>query len=169
MLKSMAKMELRVPQGKGAVSGMVSGIFRNFGPIVLNGEMAYWSMIDSCVKCWQYFPTQITSWNSVSMSNWPFYDIGLVRFKIEVGVENVTQHTQHSDCQCHSSSKAGHSLGLRLGLIMLRFWVVCQIRPGTHLSQSVYQILTAYSFALLENKTELTHDSNLAPNERVGI
>ena len=53
-------------------------------------------MIDSCVKTWQYFPTQITSLNSVS--NWLSYDI--VRFKIEVGVkekfmyQNVTQHAQ---------------------------------------------------------------------------
>jgi len=30
-----------VPQGEGAVSGMVCGIFQNFGPIVLNGDMAY--------------------------------------------------------------------------------------------------------------------------------
>jgi len=30
-----------VPQGGGAISGMVSGIFRNFGSTDLNGEMAY--------------------------------------------------------------------------------------------------------------------------------
>jgi len=30
-----------VPQGEGAVSGMVFGIFRNFGSIDLNGDMAY--------------------------------------------------------------------------------------------------------------------------------
>jgi len=34
-------MEVHVPQGEGAVSGMVSGIFPNFGSIDLNGEMAY--------------------------------------------------------------------------------------------------------------------------------
>ena len=67
-----------------------------------NAEMAYWSMIDSCVKSWQYFsthPTQITSLNSVSNSL--SYDI--VRFKIELGVEekfmckNVTKQTQHGN------------------------------------------------------------------------
>ena len=56
-------------------------------------------MIDACVKSWQYFPTQITSLNSVSNSL--SYDI--VRFKIEVVVEekfmckNVTKQTQHGD------------------------------------------------------------------------
>jgi len=34
-------MEVNVPQGEGAVSGVVSGIFRNFGSIDLNGKMAY--------------------------------------------------------------------------------------------------------------------------------
>jgi len=33
-------MEVHVPQGEGAVSGMVCGIFRNFGFIDLNGAMA---------------------------------------------------------------------------------------------------------------------------------
>jgi len=51
-------MEVHVPQGEGAVSGMVSGIFRKFDHIVYNAEMAYWSMIDSCVKS---FPTHMTS------------------------------------------------------------------------------------------------------------
>jgi len=32
-------MEVHVPQGKGAVSGMVSGIFRNFGAIDVNREV----------------------------------------------------------------------------------------------------------------------------------
>jgi len=74
-------------------------------PILFNGERTYWSMIDLCVESWQYFPTQITSLNSVS--NWLSYDI--VRFKIEVGVEekfmykNVTQHRQ--DC-CRSVATA---------------------------------------------------------------
>jgi len=60
-------------------------------------EMAYWSMIDSCVKSWQYFPTQILNYVSNSLS----YDV--VRFKIEVGVEekfvckNVTKQIQHGD------------------------------------------------------------------------
>jgi len=64
-----------------------------------NGEMAYWSIIDSCVKSWQYFPTQNVSLNSVK--DWLFYDT--VRFKIELGVEekfmckNVTKQTQHGD------------------------------------------------------------------------
>ena len=30
-----------MPQGEGAVSGMVSGSFRNFSPVVLNDDMAY--------------------------------------------------------------------------------------------------------------------------------
>jgi len=33
--------EVHVPQGEGAVSCMVLGIFRKFGSIHLNGEMAY--------------------------------------------------------------------------------------------------------------------------------
>jgi len=61
-----------------------------------NAEMAYWSIIDSCVKSWQYFPTQITSLNS--LSNSLSYDV--VRFEIELGVEekfmckNVTKQAQ---------------------------------------------------------------------------
>jgi len=31
-----------------------------------NAEMAYWSIIDSCVKSWQYFPMQNVSLNSAS-------------------------------------------------------------------------------------------------------
>jgi len=34
-------MEVHVPQGEGAVSGMVFGSFRNFGSINLNAQMAY--------------------------------------------------------------------------------------------------------------------------------
>jgi len=34
-------MEVHMPQGEGAVSGMLSGIFRNFGSVDLNGEMAF--------------------------------------------------------------------------------------------------------------------------------
>jgi len=45
----------------------------------------YWSMIDSCVKSWQYFRTQNVSLNSVK--NWLSYDV--VKFKIEMGVEGV--------------------------------------------------------------------------------
>jgi len=57
--------------------------FWHFCPIVFNREMRYWLLIESCVKSWQYFPTQITSLNSVS--NWLSYDI--VKFGIEVGVD----------------------------------------------------------------------------------
>jgi len=34
-------MEVHVPQGESAVSGMVFGIFQKFGSIEMNGEMAY--------------------------------------------------------------------------------------------------------------------------------
>jgi len=76
-------VEVHVSQGEGAVSGMVSGNFWHFQPIVFNREMRYWSLINSCVKSWQYFPTQISSLNSVS--NWLSYDI--VRLKVEVGID----------------------------------------------------------------------------------
>jgi len=64
-----------------------------------NAEMAYWSIIDSCLKSWQYFPTQNVSLNSVK--DWLSYDV--VRFKIELGVEekfmyrSITKQTQHGD------------------------------------------------------------------------
>ena len=64
-----------------------------------NAEMAYWSIIDSCVKSWQYFPTQNVWLNSVK--EWLSYNI--VRFKIELGVEkkfkckNAIKQTQHGD------------------------------------------------------------------------
>jgi len=64
-----------------------------------NAEMAYWSIIDSCVKSWKYFPTQNVSLNSAK--EWLSYCI--VRYKIKLGVEekfkckNATKQTQHSD------------------------------------------------------------------------
>ena len=68
-----------------------------------NAEMAYRSIIDSCVKSWQYFPTQNVAWNSVN--EWLSYDV--VRFKIELGFEekfickNVTKQTlQLWLCRC---------------------------------------------------------------------
>ena len=69
-------------RGRGCLAWFLAflGIFAAFFSM---GEMTYWSLIDSCVKSWQYFPTQITSLNSVS--NWLSYDI--VRFKIKVGVD----------------------------------------------------------------------------------
>jgi len=114
-----------MPQGEGAVSGVVSGIVRHFRPILYNGDIriqTYWSIIDSCVKNWQYFRTHGIQLNSVSNSL--YYDV--VRFKIEVGVEekfmykNVTQHRQHGDR--HSSSKAAprrHLSDLDLTINML--------------------------------------------------
>jgi len=48
-----------------------------------NAEMAYWSIIDWCVKNWQYFRKHGMPLNSVSNSL--SYDI--VRFKIEVGLK----------------------------------------------------------------------------------
>ena len=84
-------MEVHVPQRKGAVTGMVSGSFRNFVPIVLNAEMV-------CEKM-SIFPYADYILNSVS--NCFSYDI--VGFKIEVGVKekfmykNVTQHTHHGN------------------------------------------------------------------------
>ena len=101
-------MEVHVPQGEGAVSGVVSGIFRKFDRIVYNAEMAYWSMIDSSVKSWQYFPTQITSLNS--MLNSLSYDVVTSQVQDRSGSwreiyvqKRNTKHTQHS--HCHSSSK----------------------------------------------------------------
>jgi len=76
-----------IVEGEGAVCGEY------------NAEMAYWSIIDLCVKSWQYFPTQTVSLNSAE--EWLSYDI--VRFKIELGVEekfkckNATKQTQHRD------------------------------------------------------------------------
>jgi len=69
--------------------------------------MAYWSIIDSCVKNWQYFPTQNAAWNS--MNAWLSYDI--VRFKIELGVKqkfickNVT--LRHATSLSYSGPAAG--------------------------------------------------------------
>jgi len=60
-----------IVEGEGAVWGEY------------NAEMAYRSIIDSCVKSWQYFPTQNVAWNS--MKEWLSYDI--VRLKIELAVE----------------------------------------------------------------------------------
>jgi len=73
-------MDVHVPQGEWAVSGMVSGIFRHFRPIHFNGRSDVRNVFDSCVKSWQYFRMHGISLNSVS--NWLSYDI--VRFKIEV-------------------------------------------------------------------------------------
>jgi len=72
-----------VPQGEGAVSGMVCSIFRHFHPIHFSGRSDLRNVFDSCVKSWQYFRMHSISLNSVS--KWLSYDI--VRFKIEVGVD----------------------------------------------------------------------------------
>jgi len=69
-----------VPQGEGAVSGVVSGIFRH---LVSIGVMTLKIAFDSCVKSWQYFRIHDISLNSVSDSL--SYDV--VRFKIQVGVD----------------------------------------------------------------------------------
>jgi len=66
-----------------SIAHWVGAKFAVYDCRVLNGEMAYSSMIDSCVKSWQYFRTHNISLNSVS--NWLSYDI--VRFKIEVGID----------------------------------------------------------------------------------
>ena len=42
-------MKVHVPQGEGAVSDMVSGIFRNFGSIVFNRENGV--LIDDRLVC----------------------------------------------------------------------------------------------------------------------
>jgi len=72
-----------VPQGEGAVSGMVSGIFRQLCPIHFNRRSDVINVFDSCVISCQYFRMHDISLNSVS--NWLSYDI--VRFKIKVGVD----------------------------------------------------------------------------------
>jgi len=51
-------------------------------------------MIDSCVKSWQYFPTQITSLNSVS--NWLSYDI-VAKKEANDYETNTSNRTQISD------------------------------------------------------------------------
>jgi len=43
-------MEVHVPQGEGAVSGMVSGIFRHLHRIRLNGRNDVKNVFDSSVK-----------------------------------------------------------------------------------------------------------------------
>ena len=87
----------------GVVSGVLVWVYEIL-VVIVEGEgavwavMAYLSIIDSCVKSWQYFPTQNVSFNS---KEWLSYDI--VRLKIELGVEekfkckNATKQTQHGD------------------------------------------------------------------------
>jgi len=101
-----------MPQGEGAVSGVVSGIVRHFRPILYNGDTDI--LIDSRLVCEKLavFPHTRIPLNSVSNSL--SYDI--VRFKIEVGVEekfmskNVTKQTQHVHCDSSNNAalRDGH-------------------------------------------------------------